>query len=343
MNTWLSIPDSTKINAYEQTAEAKGMNAFAVEKDWWVTQTLAIIFEMNIAKYLVFKGGTSLSKAWGLIQRFSEDIDLVIDRDYFGFDGNLSKHQITDLRKKASAFTSGEFFEELQKCFESKGFNNLKFNIVSAKDTDQDPRIIEVFYPNVIPQTGYLLPKVQIEMGCRSLREPFSVRTFGSFLDEHYTGKEFSSPFIKIPTVNPERTFLEKIFLLHEEFHRPFIKIRDDRLSRHLYDIFHLLKTDYAINALNDRELYETIVAHRYKFARVGGVNYNQHNPKTINPIPVADVMKAWEEDYMKMRTDMIYEKNPPTFNMLIESLNELKKILNNLNWEFSLVFPIAK
>ncbi len=93
MKKWLTIPEQTRRNAYIQIAEKTGMNAFAVEKDWWVVQTLRIIFEMDVAQYLVFKGGTSLSKSWNLIQRFSEDVDLAIDREFFGFKGVLSKNQ----------------------------------------------------------------------------------------------------------------------------------------------------------------------------------------------------------------------------------------------------------
>lgn len=100
MIKWLSIPEATKRNAYVQIAEQTGMSAFAVEKDWWVVQTLAIIVEMDIAKHLVFKGGTSLSKAWKLINRFSEDVDLSINRDFFGFSGELSRSKRTKLRKR---------------------------------------------------------------------------------------------------------------------------------------------------------------------------------------------------------------------------------------------------
>ena len=89
MNKWLAIADETKRNAYIQVAEKSGMSAFTVEKDWWVVQTLSVIFGMEVGQHLVFKGGTSLSKAWKLIERFSEDIDLAIDRDIFGYDGSF--------------------------------------------------------------------------------------------------------------------------------------------------------------------------------------------------------------------------------------------------------------
>jgi len=222
MVNWLIVPDSTKKNAYEQISEATGMSAFAVEKDWWVVQALRCIFEMVDAKHLVFKGGTSLSKSWGLIERFSEDVDLAIDRSFLGFNNDeLTKKQITELRKAASSYTSGKFKQELEQKFTEKGFKNLTFKLIEAKDSDQDPRIIEIYYPNIIQKPTYLEARVQIEIGCRSLKEPFTVRPITSLIVIHYPTQEFTLPSIEVSSVNPERTLLEKVFLLHEEFQRP--------------------------------------------------------------------------------------------------------------------------
>ena len=340
-----NIENEEKVAIFNAVATEKGMKPFAVEKDWWVSRTLEIIFSMDIARHLVFKGGTSLSKAWKLIQRFSEDIDLAIDREYFfKSDKDWKKKEITALRKEASLFSTGVFFDKLKEEFLKKGFNGLVFKVIEAKDSDQDPRIIEIYYPNLITQPSeYVLPRVQIEIGCRSLREPFSVQTFGALVDEVFADKDFAEPFFQVPTVNPERTFLEKIFLLHEEFHRPQEKMRVDRLSRHLYDVYQLSKAGVSDKAINDKELYETIVAHRYKFARIGGVNYNNHNPKTLNPVPPPELMDDWEKDYAKMLEDMIYEEEKPTFADLIENLNVLRMQLQMLDWEFELIFPIPK
>jgi len=337
-----TIDKAEKVAIFNAIATEKGMTPFAVEKDWWVSRTLEIIFQMEIAKHLVFKGGTSLSKAWKLINRFSEDIDLAIDKEFFeGYKGDISKTQIGKLRRVAGVYTTGTFFEELQEAFTAKGFNELGFKVVDSGESDQDPRIIEIYYPNVINQpTEYILPRVQIEISCRSLREPFTDQTFGSLVDEFYAEKDFAAPLFEVPTVNPERTFLEKLFLLHEEFHRPADKMRVDRLSRHLYDIYHLTKAGIAVNAINDKELYETIVAHRYKFSRVGDVDYNLHNPKTINPIPIPEIIGEWNADYAKMKEDMIYEENKPSFDDLINNLNDLRAQLQNVNWSFELEFP---
>ncbi len=339
MNRWNKIQKQTKIKVYTQIAEANGMASFAVEKDWWVVQTLAIIFEMELGAHLVFKGGTSLSKAWRLIDRFSEDIDLAIDRSFLGFEGELSKNRRTNLRKKNNKYISEDFYPELKVKFKEKGFVSVGLDLIKETSSDQDPRIIEIYYPNVMESPGYIQPKVQIEIGCRSLREPFSVQTFSSLVDEHYPEAEFAQPPIDIPTVNPERTFLEKIFLLHEEFQRPKEKIRVNRLSRHLYDVYQLSKTEYAEKAINDKEIFETIVKHRHKFTRVGGVNYNLHQPQTINPIPTLDFMDAWRDDYKTMQEQMIYGDSPAYDVMLAEIKTFVAKI-NKLEWKMETVFP---
>jgi hypothetical protein len=93
--------------------------------------------------------------------------------------------------------------------------------------------------------------------------------------------------------------------------------------------------------AINDKALYETIVAHRYKFSRVGDVDYNLHNPNTLNPIPIEGKMGDWEADYGKMMEEMIYEEHKPSFDDLIYNMGELRKQLQTLAWTFELSFPI--
>ncbi len=183
--------------------------------------------------------------------------------------------------------------------------------------------------------------RLLVVVSCRSLREPFSLQQFGAFVDEFYADREFVEPLFYVPTVNPERTFLEKMFLLHEEFHRKQEKIRVDRLSRHLYDIYNLTKSGIAQNAICDQLLYETIVAHRYKFSRVGDVDYNTLSPLTLNPVPISSVTAAWKADYAKMKEEMIYDLQKPTYEDLIDALEELRIMLQAVKWKFSLSFPV--
>ena len=339
-NDWYDIPRQTKINAYIQISEETGMATYAVEKDWWVVQTLSAIFELEVGKYLIFKGGTSLSKAWRLIERFSEDIDLAFDRTYLGFEGELTRTQIKKLRKETGRFISEVLSQELETKLKEKGLTDIRLNYIKQEASDADPAKVEIHYPNVIEYPGYVQPRVLLEFSSSSLKEPIEIRTFYSLLDEHYLESEFAEAPIDIPTANPEWTFLEKIFLLHEEFHRPHDKIRVNRQSRHLYDVYQLLKSGHAIEAIDDKKLYETIVKHRQVFFHMGGVDYNLHQPQTINPIPIPEFIDAWMADYNTMQEQMIYGDSP-SFGPMIDAIKDFTvNKINQLEWKMDVVFP---
>lgn len=329
LQEWFQLPEETKIRLFAETSRQIGLpSSSSAEKDWWVVQTLAIIFSMKCANALIFKGGTSLSKGWKVIHRFSEDIDLALDREFLGFSGELTKGDIRKLRRKSFQFISEVFTEELKNKFTELGFNNVTVKLREVENHDQDPLIIEIYYNKITETDTYLKPGVLVEVGSRSLKEPFTQRTFGTFVSEIYKDNPFTDKPITIPIVNPERTFLEKIFLLHEEFQKPFDKIRVERLSRHLYDIEKLSQTEYVEIALQDTELYNTIVRHRSKFTAISGIDYAKHNPANIKFIPPDSIIKMWEADYQEMKGSMIYG-NPLDFDQLINRLTELQMRIN--------------
>ena len=339
-NEWYHIPRQTKINAYTQVSEDMGMAPYAVEKDWWVVKILSAIFEMEVGKSMVFKGGTSLSKAWGLIERFSEDIDLVLDRAFFGVEGELTRSGMKALRKKTGKYIAGTFSSELELRLKEKGLIDISLNYIEPESSDADPAQVEIHYPYVTDYPGYILPRVLLEISCSSLKEPNAVQTFYSYLDEHYFESSFAEDPIDVPTAIPERTFLEKIFLLHEEFQRPPERRRVDRLSRHLYDIYQLLETEFATKAIKDKKLYETLVRHRFAFTRIGGVNYNLHQPQLINPIPKPENTDAWEADYKTMQEQMIYGDSP-SYDNIIKAISDFtEKKINKQEWKMDVEFP---
>ena len=286
---------------------------------------------MKYAEVLIFKGGTSLSKGWNLIQRFSEDIDLALDGEFLGFTGELSKGDIKKLRRKSYQFITEIFTEELKNKFTELGFENVLVKYREVENHDQDPLIIEIYYPTLTNKDSYLKPAVLVEVGSRSLKEPFTQRSFGTIISEVFADRPFADKSITIPVVNPERTFLEKIFLLHEEFQKPQDKIRVERLSRHLYDIEKLSQTEYAEIVLQDIELYNTIVKHREKFTPISGIDYTNHSPDKISFIPPDTILKDWQQDYEIMIQTMIYD-NPLTFDELIKRLTELQKRINTIS-----------
>lgn len=332
MKEWLQLPDTTKLNLFTETGRRIGLPAVAIEKDWWMVHTLSLIFSMECAPALVFKGGTSLSKGWNLIQRFSEDIDLALDKGYLGFTKEEpKKKEVNDLRRLSYDFITQKFTPELKAKFAEAGLLSVNVKHQDVVNHDQDPLVVEIYYPKLTETDTYLKPGLLVEVGSRSLREPFTPRTFATLVAENFTDRNFTDEPITVPVVNPERTFLEKIFLLHEEFQRADDVKRVERLSRHLYDIERLMDTDFANKALQNEVLYRAIVRHRSIFSKFGGVDYTKHSPEYIRIIPPAELLPQWEADYKQMQENMIYGETLP-FAQLIEKLTTLQIRINSLN-----------
>jgi hypothetical protein len=334
LKEWLALPDSTKLNIFNETTQFIGLpTPAAIEKDWWVVRTIELVFQSSIAKHIVFKGGTSLSKAWNLIDRFSEDIDLSLDRKFLDFDlsdSEMTGSQVSKLRKKSFVFFTETFIPELELLFTKNGLDFVSFKAVEVRNPDEDPVAIEIYYRQLTDKSDYIQPRVLIEIGSRSLIKPFTFRPFKSMLAQRFPTERFADIDILIPTVNPERTFLEKLFLLHEEFQRPIDKIKLERRSRHLYDIEKMMNTEFEKIALSDLNLYQTIVEHRRKLNTIRGINYDNHSPDKLNFIPPAEVLNYWKQDYISMQSNMIYKTSLP-FEQLIQRLELLKTKINQL------------
>ena len=327
------LKEAEKKEIFTATAQEKGLPDYAVEKDWWVVQTLEIIFQLEIATYLLFKGGTSLSKAWNLIHRFSEDIDLALNREYLGFDsGLISRSQVKKLREKSFEFATTEFYELLKKGYNEKGYTDVTFDFENLGEGDQDPVSILIYYPAVTQHSKYVLPRVKVELGSRSLKDPSTNCEIVSFIGEQFAKRTFADKPITIPCVNPERTFLEKLFLLHEEFQRPIDKIRVERLSRHLYDITKIFDSEH-ISKVYDQDLIVSIIQHRERFNNMRGVDYKSLYPPNLNPIPPKQFLDAWEADYKTMQTNMIPEESP-NFSDLLALVKEVTERYNTLTFE---------
>jgi predicted nucleotidyltransferase component of viral defense system len=333
ISRWLQLSTTDKQAIFNEVSAQINLPSAAIEKDWWVVRTLELVFASSIAPHTVFKGGTSLSKAWNLIDRFSEDIDLALDRRFLGMekpDSEMTGSQVSKLRKLSAKFITEKYFPELAELFKAAGLK-VDIKLGEIKTDDQDPLIIEIYYDTLTDPIPYLKPRVLIDIGSRSLIEPFNERSFTSMIGEKYKGKAFADNIIVIPSVNPQRTFLEKIFLLHEEFQLPIEKIKVERKSRHLYDVEKLMDTEYAMAALGNKALYQTIVEHRAKLTPLRGIDYANHTPDKINPIPPDAMMGEWEKDYQIMQESMLNNPSLP-FDKLIERMKELKSRINTLN-----------
>lgn len=332
---WINLPEDEKLTILSNIAEEKGIKENAVEKDFWVSMVLKAMFSLGYSDNLVFKGGTSLSKGWGLIERFSEDCDLAIDRKYLGFGEELSKKDRTRLRKKSKEFIENTLSKDLNVKLEELGLaGKFKINIPEAKESDKDPVEFFVEYESCLKdKEDYIKERVKIEISCRSMFEPFENVEMRSMIEDAYPEESFAHPKFSVPTVIPGRTFLEKVFLLHEEFNRPGGCTRLDRLTRHMYDIEKMMDRDFAKEAMNDSGMYEEIVKHRQSLTAWSGLDYKLHKPSTIDFIPDETTRKELEKDYSKMQESFIYGQSL-SYEELIARLKELQERFKSLAWE---------
>lgn len=322
----------TKLTKEEQltilasVAEAKGIVDNAVEKDFWVSMVLRAIFSLPYATAFVFKGGTSLSKGWGLIERFSEDVDLAIDPQHLGFTNIETKSQRTKLRKDSKKFIDSIFALDVENRLKEFGLlESCKVVVPETSVSDLDPVVLFVEYYSVLQtKIQYIPERVKVEISCRSLMEPSEDVEMRSMIEEAYPDKEFSSPAFTVPTVAPGRTFLEKVFLLHEEFNRPNGCTHIERITRHMYDIVKMMDQPFAMEAMLNEQLYEDIVAHRKKFTAWSGLDYTTHLPHTISFLPPKGIEDVLRDDYKQMQIGFIYT-NAPSFDEILERLSELQ------------------
>lgn len=340
---WLDLSVNERQGALDTVAKQLEIDTPSVEKDWWVTAVLCALFQTSFAPYLLFKGGTSLSKGWRLINRFSEDIDISLGREWFekqgyAFAAGANKSQRERLRKQSREVVHTFLANELKEQLEALGITSFEVVPVTTQthngvavpiDSDKDPTVLQVRYNTVIEgfQPDYIQPVVKIEISCLSLKEPFEPRLISSLLHETFANldEELCS---NINTVSPERTFLEKAFLLNEEFQKA--KPRTRRMSRHFYDLEKLMDTDFGKKALANHVLYNHIIEHRQQFYNLHFVDYEKNRSQNINFCPPQELIEAFRADYANMTTAFIF-KEALAFDDLMKRIVQLQERFHNM------------
>ena len=328
---FIDIPLEDQKKILDSLQTQIGLKSAIIEKDWWVTAVLRALFQLPYAEHLSFKGGTGLSKCWNIIQRMSEDADIGITREFLGFEGKLSKTQISDrLRRAACTFVRETLQYDLREQLIQEGINPDKFTVrvdITPVSTT-DPEVIWLEYEQAASPVSYIPPVVKIEVSGRSMAEPIAIIDIESMIDKAVPQAIFAEPKFPVRAVMAKRTFLEKIFLLHEEFAKDAEHIRVNRMSRHLYDIYRMMQTPIAQIALNDSELYQVVINHRKTFIGLRGFDYSSLAKPTLNFIPPESVYAAWRKDYETMVEEMIYGE-APSFDDLITELRNLNRDIN--------------
>ena len=339
-NKYFEIDNEGKKLFITQTAIKSGLPSIVVEKDLWVTIVLQLVFQLPFADRLIFKGGSSLSKIWNLIGRMSEDVDLAFDSHFGIFEGSEpTVKQIKKLRKVSSLFVQNDFCEAMKAAINKAGLD--EWCTIEAQpngtgnDTYPEPRQLYISYKSLFKDeltdssSVYIKPIAMLEVSSRSLIEPTSKAKVKSIIAQKFSNIETDIADTDIRTALPEKTFLEKVFLLHELFVTTRCQ-KAKHKSRHLYDIERMMDKDFAIRAVNDDDLWNNINHHRARFNSVFGVDYNKDLRKEIKLTPPDEVIQLWEEDYLYMQKHMIYDKTSLSFDKLLVRMHELEKRFHN-------------
>lgn len=340
MRHWQQLTAEDRKAVLEIVSARMGLPQLAVEKDWWVTMVLKALSMTRHFRLMSFKGGTSLSKGWNLIKRFSEDIDIAIRRDGIFSVSSTSANQLTKVRRKVRHYVIRELPGEIEQVMREMGIRDFSVepetertdawgNKVGIGPTTH-PSTVYVSYRSILPEISeYIDSRVKIEISCLSMDEPVEMKAIRSFVSEVLGAEEDVE--VLFPTVVPTRTFLEKIFLLHEEFQRP--NPRSKRMTRHLYDIEKMMDTAFG-QAISDRRLYDSVVKHRSIFNKIDGVDYSLHVRDTLSCLPPKQLLSDWERDYVSMRQNFIFDENSLPFSQLLERIMVLLTRIKNAGEE---------
>ena len=307
--------------------------ALVMEKDFWVCWTLRHVAALRNQPRLIFKGGTSLSKVFRLIRRFSEDIDLAFHRHDLGFSGqrdpaapDLSRRQrvrlVRELEEAAKARIRDSFLPVLTSEFAASLGETPALRI--------DPSNAEAIifeYPHGLAEAAYagayVRPRVLLELGAKSDHDPQVLGTVRPYVAEAFP-EQFASPTVDIPTLAAERTFWEKATLLHERALRPRPA---DRVSRHYHDVVVLARSSAGEAALAAPELLRRVAEHKEIFFKVGGGVYQCAVPGTLRLVPPDEVLAGLRTDYGRMR-EMFFD-DPMPFDDVISGLRALEGRVN--------------
>ncbi len=336
MPQFLELSAADQRLTIEQSAARNGWAASSVEKDFWVCWSLQQLFAMpDLAPHLTFKGGTSLSKAWGLIDRFSEDIDLTIHRDALGFGGENSPERAPTAKQRAKrlkalkvacgAHVRDVLLPELEGRFaEILGAAGWTLQM-DAEDVDAQTLLFR--YPSHFqPEAAYVRPIVKMEFGARSDPWPVSDRLVRPVIADHFP-QAVERAETAVHALAPERTFWEKAMLLHEETFRPAGKARRPRMARHYYDLYRLIEQGIGAGAANDKDLFDQVAAHREVFFAQSWVDYTALKAGRLRLTPLPEQEVGWRNDYAAMQDEM-FSATPPEFDVVLAAIKAFEQAL---------------
>lgn len=323
------MSDQERSDLFRVTAAEMKMETAIVEKDFWVCFLLDHLFHRSEFKdSIIFKGGTSLSKAFGLIERFSEDVDLILDWRLIGYGLNEPWEERSNTKQDKFKL---ETIERTDGYLANVFVPSLKAGLSAELGIDADVRMgdaeetVLFAYPRLFSSEA-TLDVVKLEIGPLAAWTPSQPSTVTSYLAELHP-QLFASPSTLVATAAPERTFWEKATILHQEANRPEGKAMPKRYARHYYDMYKLGHSDIAERAIAQPELLAKVVAFKEKFYRTPWSNLPDAKPGTLKLSPQPERLAELEADYESMRP-MIFG-GMPTFEDIVKFMTKLEQSIN--------------
>jgi len=329
---------------FGETGAMRGVAETIIEKDFWVCWTLRRLFSLTgkDAGTLVFKGGTSLSKAYGAIRRFSEDIDLSFDRADLGYTGDRDPETEGISRKKARQLIE-DLVADVERHIADKLLPALRGAITdqlgepeaagwTLEIDSSDAQTINFHYPTVLPSSeyegmAYITPRVKLELGGRGDPWPTERKTIRPYAADDFPNF-FEDADSEVTVLSARRTFWEKATALHAEAHRPKESPTPQYFSRHYYDLALLLESAEGQEAARDFDLLAQVANHKNIFFRSAWANYDTAAPGTLRLMPDEARIKDLRADYKAM-APMMFDETPPGFDAILTKINALQTAIN--------------
>lgn len=326
MDKIAGLSETERNELFTETAARRNMTPAIAEKDFWVTWTLDKLFaHPDLSRILMFKGGTSLSKVFGLIERFSEDIDLVLDWNIVtGEDPEADRtksqqRKLNDkINERGQEYIAGELLETI---------SNILAPVCACEVDTDVANTLSVQYPAAFAD-DYLRPEVRLEIGPLASWLPFD-----NYIIRPYAAEEFPDLFNRtdcpVKAIKAERTFWEKATILHHEAYRPEGNVQPPRNSRHYYDLAQMAASTAKDAALANFDLLSQVVEFKKRFYPRSWAKYNLATPGTLKLVPEDHVMATVRTDYRAME-NMIFG-NYPDINEIMTILQALEDEINGM------------
>ena len=339
MNNFLLLKDGDKQVYFEVVAHKLGVMPQLIEKDFWVCWILKILFSLPTAgSHITFKGGTSLSKCYDVIKRFSEDVDVSIERSF------LSSHESIEPERKQSGKENQRRLDHLRQACQEKISNiimpeltdKIDFAIsglrkwkIEIDSHDKDKQTILFRYPTALETSmdNYIQPVVKIEFGARSDHWPVEIMTVKPYITN--VSDKMVIEGVSVRVLGAERTFWEKATILHMIYYYPEDKNVPLRMSRHYYDVFEMVNSPIFNKAVENIDLLLKVAEHKALFFKDNKARYDLAKPNSLRLMPRDEQVGQLKADYRQMQ-EMFFE-DPPSFDSILEKLKIVEEKINRI------------